>query len=366
MYNRYLADVTGIDSPALLVYPDIVRDNIRVAKEMIGDVNRLRPHVKTNKTAEVNQLMLDAGITKFKCATIAEAEMLGNLHAPDVLLAYQPIGPKITRLIALSKAYPATIFSCLIDNQASAVELSRAAQENNIIIRVFIDLNTGMNRTGIQPQEAAGLIKYAKELKGIQIVGLHAYDGHIRDTDLATRQMKSDAAFALVQTLKEQVNPLFDHPLTIVAGGSPTYPTHVKRSGVECSPGTFIFWDWNYKHHAPEQPFEYGAILITRVVSVIDAVTVCVDLGHKSVAAENPLPRVHFLNAPEATPVGQSEEHLVLRVPDSAQYSIGTVLYGVPVHICPTVALYERVHVIEDGKKVGEWKVIARDRFIHY
>ncbi|MBD4740273.1 D-TA family PLP-dependent enzyme, partial [Xanthomonas citri pv. citri] len=92
-----------------------------------------------------------AGITKFKCATIAEAEMLGSLHAPDVLLAYQPTGPKITRLIALSKAYPATTFSCLIDNQASAMELSRAAQENNIVIRVFIDLNTGMNRTGIQP-----------------------------------------------------------------------------------------------------------------------------------------------------------------------------------------------------------------------
>ena len=89
MHNRYLADTTGIDSPALLVYPAIVKDNIRVAKEMIGDVKRLRPHVKTNKTAEVNQLMLDAGVTKFKCATIAEAEMLGSLHVPDVLLAYQ-------------------------------------------------------------------------------------------------------------------------------------------------------------------------------------------------------------------------------------------------------------------------------------
>ena len=122
MHNRYLADTTGIDSPALLVYPAIVKDNIRVAKEMIGDVNRLRPHVKTNKTAEVNQFMLDAGVAKFKCATIAEAEMLGSLHAPDVLLAYQPTGPKITRLIALSKVYPATTFSCLIDNPASAME----------------------------------------------------------------------------------------------------------------------------------------------------------------------------------------------------------------------------------------------------
>jgi D-serine deaminase-like pyridoxal phosphate-dependent protein len=366
MDTRYLADLSAIDSPALLVYPDMVRKNIRLAKQMVGDVSRLRPHVKTHKIAEVSRYLLEEGISKFKCATIAEADMLGSLEAPDVLLAYQPTGPKINRFVSLIKAYPATKFSCLVDNSASAVELSGIARENNLVIPVFIDLNTGMNRTGILPQQAATLVACCRELEGVQVIGLHAYDGHIRDNDKTERQRKSDAAFASIQKLEEELAPSFNNALTLVMGGSPTFPTHTDRAGVECSPGTFVFWDWNYKHNLPDEPFEYGALLLTRVVSVVDATTVCTDLGHKSVAAENPLPRVHFLNAPEALPIGQSEEHLVLRVPDSTQYGIGTVLYGVPVHICPTVALYEKVQVIEEGKKTGEWKVIARDRYIHY
>ncbi|WP_315815303.1 hypothetical protein [Paraflavitalea speifideaquila] len=137
------------------------------------------------------------------------------------------------------------------------------------------------------------------------------------------------------------------------------------RAGVECSPGTFVFWDRGYKLQMPEMAFDYAALVITRVISVIDAQTICVDLGHKSVAAESPFPRVYFVNAPDATPIGQSEEHLVLKVPDAAAYTIGDVLYGVPMHICPTVALYERALVVKDHLAVEEWKVVARDRKIN-
>ncbi|NJO25916.1 MAG: D-TA family PLP-dependent enzyme, partial [Bacteroidia bacterium] len=124
------------------------------------------------------------------------------------------------------------------------------------------------------------------------------------------------------------------------------------------------FGDWGYKHLLPDEPFEYAALVITRVVSVVDDKTITTDLGHKSVAAENPLPRVHFLNAADTIPVSQSEEHLVLKVPDSAKYKTGDVLYGVPVHICPTVALYDKVIVVEKNKAIAEWEVIARKRKI--
>lgn len=362
----YIASIENIDSPALLVYADKVKENIAKAVRMIGDVNRLRPHVKTSKIAEVNQLLLDAGVTKFKCATIAEAEMLGIIDAPDVLLAYQPFGPKIDRFIAVMNAYPATRFSCLVDNEKSATDLSAKAIENGIVIPVFIDLNVGMNRTGIKPEHATALALSIKEMKGIQLAGLHAYDGHINDKEVPVRQQRADAVYDAVTQVYATIAPAFDHALIKVVGGSPTFPLHLLRADVECSPGTFVFWDWNYKHGLPDEPFDYAALVLTRVVSIIDATTICTDLGHKSVAAENPLPRVHFLNAPEVTPVGQSEEHLVLRVPDSSKYAIGDAFYGVPLHICPTVALYERAHVIEDGKKVGEWRVIARDRSINY
>ena len=114
----------------------------------------------------------------------------------------------------------------------------------------------------------------------------------------------------------------------------------------------------------PDEAFDYAALVLTRVISIVDAATICTDLGHKSVAAENPLPRVHFLNAPDAEPIGQSEEHLVLRVADAGQYRTGDVLYGVPVHICPTVALYNAADIVINNEATDQWKVIARDRTI--
>src|SRR4051794_13262142 len=108
-----IQNVNEIDSPALVVYLERVKENIRLLKSMIGDVLRLRPHVKTHKTAEAAMLLLHEGVKKFKCATIAEAEMLGHINAPDVLLAYQPVGPKVARFISLLKKYADTRFSCL-------------------------------------------------------------------------------------------------------------------------------------------------------------------------------------------------------------------------------------------------------------
>jgi D-serine deaminase-like pyridoxal phosphate-dependent protein len=233
------------------------------------------------------------------------------------------------------------------------------------LLPIFIDVNTGMNRTGIVPQKVMNLLQTIKGYKGIQIAGLQAYDGHIRDSDLVVRQAKSDEAFKSIELLWQQASTLLQHSLQIVMGGTPTFPTHVHRAHVECSPGTFVFWDWGYAHALPDEPFEYAALLISRVISIIDEQTICTDLGHKSVAAENPLPRVHFLNAPGAVPTAQSEEHLVLQVPAGNQYKPGDVLYGVPIHICPTVALYDTAYVIENSSMVDSWKVISRNRSIN-
>lgn len=363
-YN--ISNIQSIDSPALVVYKERVAENIHLAASMVKDISLLRPHVKTHKMKEVAQMQMDAGITKFKCATIAEAEMLALVGAPDVLLAYQPVGPKTDRFINLIKAYPATHFSCVTDNEQAAKAIAQKASANNIVIDVYIDLNTGMNRTGIAADKALPLVDAIQAANGINLVGLHAYDGHIRDTDVTARKQHSDDSFAPVADLKKQLGADYKLELKIVTSGTPTFPTHNMRDGVECSPGTFVFNDWGYKHNMPDEPFEYGALVITRVISIVDKHTVCTDLGHKSVAAENPLPRVHFLNAPDAVPVGQSEEHLVLKVENSAIFSIGDVLYGVPVHICPTVALYDKAFVVVDNAVKTEWQVVSRNRVINF
>ncbi|MFB6455193.1 D-TA family PLP-dependent enzyme [Chitinophaga sp. Hz27] len=360
-----LKNVEQVDSPALIIYKERITENINLLKTMIDDVKRLRPHVKTNKITEVVSLMIAAGIEKFKCATIAEAEMCALAKAPDVLLAYQPVGPKVIRLVELVQKYPDTMFSCLVDNMDAAKSISDQFAAIGRKVKVYVDLNVGMNRTGIKPgRHALALYQQLQQLPGINAIGFHAYDGHIHDTDMATRTQRCNEAYEPVhQLVVDAVISGLPAPI-IVAGGSPTFPIHAQRKNIECSPGTFVFWDFGYARNLPEQPFKYAALVLSRVVSVIDEQLICLDLGHKSVAAENPQPRVDYLNIPDATIVSQSEEHLVLKVKDSSKFPVGTVCYGVPLHVCPTVALYEKAYVAEEQDVVATWKVIARDRQI--
>lgn len=360
-------DMDAIDSPALVIYRQRVLENIDTLVSMIDDVERLRPHVKTHKVKEAADLLINAGINKFKCATIAEAEMLALSLASDVLLAYQPTGPKLKRFIEIIRKYPSTKFSCLVDNIISAKHIGAEADENNIIIPVFIDLNVGMNRTGIIPGgEAIELYKACNNIRGIQPIGLHAYDGHIRNPDIQQRTIECDKAFGEVLRMQNTLLQYgFPKPI-IIAGGSPTFPIHARRKEIECSPGTFIYWDKGYLNSCKEQSFIPAALVISRIISLPSDTKMCLDLGHKSIAAENALDkRVYFLNAPELKFISQSEEHLVVEAPSNHSYKIGDVLYGLPFHICPTVALYERAVVIENNKVTAEWKIIARDRKIN-
>jgi D-threonine aldolase len=358
-----IKNIEEIDTPALIIYKERAKQNIQKAISLVYSVEQLRPHVKTHKLLEITQMMIQSGIHKFKCATIAEAEMLGMTKAKDVLIAYPVLGPKIKRLQALITKYPETKFSCLIDNIDTAKDLSDCFFANKI--DVYIDLNVGMNRTGVSIENAFGLYKKASNLSGIHIIGLHAYDGHIHDTDVLQRKHKADKVFQLVSLAQLEIEKFAEKKLKIVVGGTPTFSLHaLAHQDVEVSPGTFVFWDAGYKEKMPDFDFLWAGIIATRIISIIDKTTLCLDLGHKSVAAENPLPRIKFLSNEEIIPIGQSEEHLVVQVENTEKYVIGDVWYGVPIHICPTVALYNDVKVVVENTVIDAWKVIARDRKI--
>jgi D-serine deaminase-like pyridoxal phosphate-dependent protein len=359
-------NVEEIDSPALLVYPERVKQNIQTAISMVGDVNKLRPHVKTNKSPDAVKLMMHAGINKFKCATISEAEMLGMVKAGDVLLAYQPTGPKLKRFIELIKKYTATSFACLTDNMVIAKEQTAVFAAAGLQLRIYIDINVGMNRTGIAPgKEVIKLMQFLCTCSSIKSTGLHVYDGHIRNPDFIAKQEEVNNCYKPVEQLLLDIKATGCPDPTIVVGGSPSFSVHSKREGVECSPGTFIYWDKSYAVNCPEQNFLPAAVLLTRVISLPAQGIVTTDLGHKSVAAENEISkRIFILNNHSLQPISQSEEHLVLENTGNHVYKAGDILYGLPNHVCPTVALYERVITIENENKTGEWLTIARDRKI--
>lgn len=362
-----LNEVSEVDSPALLIYEERVVDNIQKALDMVGgDCSRIRPHVKTNKSTDVCILLRKAGVNQFKCATIAEAEILGDVGAKDVLLAYQPTGPKIERLIQLKKHYGKTNYSCLIDHSQSALELNRACIVADCSMDVYIDVNIGMNRTGVALEELEKLAIIILSLPGLRLMGVHGYDGHIHDPNPKIREEQSARSYALLSKAHLVLNQLCSSISKMIIGGSPSFTFHADRPDVVCSPGTFVFWDYGYAENLTEQPFEYAALLLTRVISIIDQHHICLDLGYKAVACESALPRVKFMHHPDLEVVSQSEEHMVVHVQDTAAYAIGRILYAVPKHICPTVALYERLVVIVDGEIDNYWYVTARDRKINF
>lgn len=361
-----ITNVAEVPSPSLLVYPDRIEENIRRMVAMVnGDAARLRPHMKTHKMPEVIRLHLEHGVTKFKCATIAEAEMTADAGAREALLAYPPVGPNIGRLIALIRRFPKTKFAAVADGEDSARALSQAAAAAGLVIDTFIDVDCGMHRTGIAPDDGAvKLYQLLATLPGLNPAGIHAYDGHIHDHDLAARTKAVETAFTAVESFRDKLIALGLPVPNYIASGTPTFGIHARRGGYECSPGTCVLWDWGYGTKHPDLDFLHAALVLTRVISKPAGGRLTCDLGHKAIAAENPHPRVHFLNLPDATAVMHSEEHLVLETPRAAEFKVGDVLYGVPWHICPTVALHSYANVVRDGRVDGTWRVSGRERII--
>lgn len=361
-----LANEAEVPSPALVLHLERIDENIRrMVATVGGDVARLRPHIKTHKLPQLVVRQLAAGITKFKCATIAEAELAAAAGAPEVTLAMQLVGPAAGRFVRLMAAFPRTKFSTIGDDHAAIAELGRAAAAAGLVAEVLIDIDTGQGRTGIAPGPGAeALYRALTTLPGVRAGGIHAYDGHLHQPDYATREAACLQAHAPVETLRDALVAAGLPVPRMVAGGSPTFVFHARRPGVECSPGTTVLWDASDLQNHPELDFLPAATLLARVVSRPRPNRLCLDLGHKAVASEMPHPRVIFPALPDAKAVVHSEEHLVLETAEAERYPVGTVVRGIPWHICPTVALQSEVHVAEGGRVTGAWPVVGRARRI--
>jgi len=361
-----LVDTSNVISPSLLVYPDRIERNIQLMVEMAGGTKFLRPHIKTHKMAEIVQLQMQYGIQKFKCATIAEAELLAQCGAQDILLAMQPVGANMYRFFKLMESYPNSKFSTLVDNLKTLNAFISECESRNPKVALWLDINNGMNRTGIQVgDKAKALYKNMAANKYIHAKGLHTYDGHIRNEDIHERKNACDSAFEPVLKFKAEMEKEKLGPIEMVAGGSPTFPIHRKRPGIESSPGTTLLWDERYGISFTDMNFLTSAVLMTRIISKPGIDLLCFDLGHKSIAPEMEFPRVRIFGLENCEHIGQSEEHLVLQCEDADNYEVGDVFYAIPMHICPTVAKYETVSTVENNKITGTWKVVARNQKIN-
>ncbi len=368
-----LLEPEKIFSPGLIIFRELLEHNLAEMIRVAGGAERLCPHCKTHKTSEIVQMQIKAGITRHKCATIAEAEMLAEVGAEDVLLAYQLVGPNVDRFVQLIDKFPKTRFASLVDCPAAIDQLSdclqRAKREpasQGKTVAVLLDLNSGMNRTGIEiGPDAIELYEMAMSADGLEIGGLHWYDGHHRQADAYERKIAVETSWRRLTQFRDQLLLSGLAVPRIVAGGTGSFQilAELEEPNVELSPGTTTFHDTLMTDLFPEMNFRPAIGILTRVVSNNRTNFLTLDVGHKACAADQPAgKRLAFPSLPDAVEVLQSEEHLVIRSDRAGDYQLGDHLVAIPRHACPTTAVHEFAEVIDNGVKVDRWMVRGRNR----
>ena len=360
------ADVSArLLSPALVIYLDRVRDNLRTVLIHTGGPERWRPHIKTTKLPEIFAELARAGIRHFKCATTRELDqLLTSLEAEgiadsDVLLAYPVVGPAINDLESIAAHHPEAHISVLCEDLETVGALSER-------IGVFVDVNPGMHRTGIPLTERDTILKVAKAA-GPHFRGVHFYDGHLHE-DLSQRRAEAFACYDELLTLLDELVASGLSVLEVITSGTPTFRIALDHPGLSnleatqhrVSPGTVVFHDQRSESENADLDLYPAALLFTRVVSRPSEGLVTCDAGAKSLSADAGDPAAVVLGRPGLVARPPSEEHLPLQVLHGAIPQRGDELLLVPRHVCTTVNLAEEVLLVENGRSLGTARVTAR------
>lgn len=348
-------------SPALVIYLDRVRANIqRMLQYVNGDVSRWRPHLKTAKIPEIFAEYADAGLRQFKCATPREAAVLfetlarRGVQQTDLLVAYPHRGPALQQLGELAAQYPQFRTSVICED----AEVLQSCPQT---LGIFVDVNPGMNRTGLPLAEWNSIERLALAA-GKRFRGLHFYDGHIHDTTAAVRRAHAHKLYAELLAAKKKLEAADIDVEELVTSGTPTFLYALEfppfAALAPCrhtiSPGTVVFHDMQYDELLEDLNLQPAALVFSRVVSHPAADIVTCDAGSKSLACEAGQPVAFALGHSELLAQGPSEEHLPFKVTAGPNPKRGTELLLVPRHVCPTVNLAESAVVIDAD---GQYKI---------
>jgi D-serine deaminase-like pyridoxal phosphate-dependent protein len=239
-------------------------------------------------------------------------------------------------------------------------------------VSVFIDVNPGMNRTGVPDDQADRILSLSKSISasGLGFRGLHYYDGHLAKYAMAERCKIAHLGY---ERLMNIVRTLATHAAEVpevITAGTPAFPCSLSFSPFSrapfvhrVSPGTVVYCDATSLSQLPDCEYLPAAVVMTRVVSHPAPGMITCDAGHKTVSADAGIPTCTVLGHPELEPLVPSEEHLPMRVADGAAVpAIGELLYLVPRHVCPTVNNFDDAVIVSDGKVIAVEPVSARGR----
>ncbi|RRD96208.1 D-TA family PLP-dependent enzyme [Clostridiales bacterium COT073_COT-073] len=372
MNNHYMFEESkDLVTPALIYYPDIIRNNIEKTINLAGGPQHLWPHVKTHKMSEMIHLQMSAGITRFKCATIAEAQMVASCGAEHVLVAYPLVGPNINRFFKLTQSYPKVQFWAIGDCTEQIRILGQVFKKESLNARVLVDVDLGMNRTGVPVSDVEYFYEQWASLEGIEMRGLHCYDGHRTEHNFDERKQKTDLSAIEIKNICTNLQQKGYTCDTLVLGGTPSMPCYTDFQPDGCnvflSPGTCFVNDYGYSKKYPDLVFTPGAAVLTRVISCPGKGHFTLDLGYKGIASDPEGTRGIIAGMEHVQDLFQSEEHWAFCMEPGYEDQcprVGDELFVIPTHICPTSALYPSVPIVEQKHLTGNWEVTARNRCI--
>jgi D-serine deaminase-like pyridoxal phosphate-dependent protein len=367
--QRYrVSQIEDVLTPALVLYPEIIASNIARTLHLLGgDADRWRVHVKTAKLGYTLRLLVERGLGNFKCATTLELLVACQHGAADVLVAYPTVGAKARRVEDIANQFPQVRISVLAENE------EQIRQWRNSPVGVFLDIDPGMNRTGIEQTRRDRVVELAAAVGDARLDfrGLHYYDGQYGKVDEPER---TAAAHAGYDSLLELVAAIRHHGLNVpevITAGTPTLPCSLSYPGFcgggfihRVSPGTIVYCDAT---SLAQLPAEYGyapaVLVLTRVVSRPRKGIVTCDAGHKSVSADAGVPTCLVVGHAELAPLSPSEEHLpIASNPELEGPQVGQALYLLPRHVCPTVNNFDSALLVRDGQIESVERVSARGR----
>jgi len=367
--ERYrISDIEDVLTPALVVYPENIEWNIARTLQLLGgDANRWRVHVKTAKLGYTLRLLAERSIRNFKCATTLELLEACRSGAKDVLLAYPVVGANARRVNEIAGQFPDVRISALAENE------EQVRQWRGSPVGVFLDINPGMNRTGIEQSHSEYVVKLVRAVRdaGLDFRGLHYYDGQYGGVEERERTTAAHAGYDSLLQIVSAIERGGMNVHEVITAGTPTLPAALSYEGFRgrsfvhrVSPGTVVY---NDATSLAQLPVEYGlrpaVLVLTRVVSHPRPGVVTCDAGHKAVSADAGVPTCVVVGHPELTPLSPSEEHLPMAVTgEGAGPQVGKALYLLPRHVCPTVNNFDCVLLVRDGQIESVEKVSARGR----
>ena len=174
-------------TPALVLDLDAFERNIAAMAVHAKKAGiALRPHAKTHKSVEIAKLQMAAGALGICCAKLGEAEALADGGIDSILITSPVVSDgSIARLVALNARLSDLMAVC--DNHLVAARLDRAAHAAGKKLKILVDVDPGLGRTGIAAENAVPLVEFVAQAQGLEYAGLQCYAGQVQHMEFGER-----------------------------------------------------------------------------------------------------------------------------------------------------------------------------------